>query len=109
MNTNQIAGTTKNGSYGCKTMRGLAVGQEEKEFQCRGFRVLESGENQMSLTRKDFRALAAIVERIEVLCLPGAYGKIMKEQIAYDLVDFCAGQNPRFNRSKFLEACGVEE
>ncbi len=63
----------------------------------------------MSLTRKDFRALAAIVDRFEVLGLTKPSEKLARTQFAHELVDFCAGQNPRFNRSKFLEACEVEE
>ena len=49
------------------------------------------------MTRKHCKALAEIV--VGIKCA------IEREKTAKLMADFCAGQNPLFNRSKFLEAC----
>ena len=58
----------------------------------------------MSLTRKHFQGLADVMkdakrERPEQSCV---------DAIAKQLAPYLATTNPAFNRSKFLEACGVE-
>lgn len=49
------------------------------------------------MTRKHFKALAEIVKGIK--------NDTDRERTAKLMAGFCAGQNPLFNRSKFLEAC----
>jgi len=54
----------------------------------------------MSMTRKDFSELAAIVAEV-----PGR--GIVPEVLADKLADFCSRQNPRFDRARFIEACDL--
>lgn len=49
------------------------------------------------MTRKHLKALAEIVKGIK--------NDTERERTAKLMAGFCAGQNPLFNRSKFLEAC----
>ena len=61
------------------------------------------------LTKKDFKAVAEIIKlqitRYHVqeryACANGV------ESIAYHLADYFAMQNPRFDRERFLAACGL--
>lgn len=56
------------------------------------------------MSRKHFQALAAMVkdtfEAAEITT-------VGRDQLAARLADFCAEQNERFDRNKFLAACGV--
>ncbi len=61
----------------------------------------------MSLTKKDFMALAKMIYHFDT---DGTNSQNnIKDQIAQDIATFCAGQNPRFNRARFLAACGVKD
>jgi hypothetical protein len=51
------------------------------------------------MTRKDFRAIAEAIAKIEDL--------ETRVLIAEAMARTCAQDNPRFNPSKFYEACGV--
>jgi hypothetical protein len=51
------------------------------------------------MTRKDFRAIAEAIAKIEDL--------ETRVIIAEAMARTCAQANPRFNMSKFYEACGV--
>lgn len=51
------------------------------------------------MTRKHFKEMAEIILKIR--------DNSDRKRTAELMADFCAGQNPLFNRSKFLEACGV--
>ncbi len=53
------------------------------------------------LTKKDFRAIAAEIALADV---SDATRRIMADSLAR----YCATQNPRFDRAKFLAACGVQ-
>lgn len=53
----------------------------------------------MSMTRKDFQALADIVAEV-----PGQ--GCGPEWLATRLAEFCATQNPRFDRDRFMRAAG---
>lgn len=54
------------------------------------------------MTKKHFEAIAAIFGT-----RPFA-GKVAEVNvIAYDLADYFASVNPNFDRSKFLDACGM--
>jgi hypothetical protein len=63
------------------------------------------------LTKKDFIALADFVKRLTVILVPyhsgdGTYDHdvpMIRQQDVYDmLADFCAQQNPNFNRQRWL-------
>ena len=64
----------------------------------------------MAMSKKDYVAVAAAIREQN----PGPSRDETKEaehatccQIAYALADYFAADNPRFARSRFLEACGV--
>ena len=60
----------------------------------------------MALGKKDFEAVAAVIRR-----RVGDYsapGQEVVKGIAHGLADEFARSNPRFDRSRFLVACGVE-
>jgi hypothetical protein len=87
--------------------------------------MMKRGER-MALTRKDFEGLALVMKEAR----PWHYGKTDEELAPlgfsemvlfasrYErrqwgltcnlLADWCADQNARFNRQKFLAACGVK-
>ena len=57
------------------------------------------------MSRKHFEAIAAILkindwqESVED----------MRESIALDIAAYFKGENPRFDKDKFLKACGLED
>ena len=53
------------------------------------------------MTRKDFEMMAGIVEKLAKTHYDAAY------DMACDLADACAKDNPRFDRCKFFETCGL--
>lgn len=62
------------------------------------------------LMKKDFKAIAKIIEK-DYDCYngptgPGMCGEVLKD-ISEKLADYFATQNPRFNRQKFFDACGL--
>ena len=69
------------------------------------------------MTRKHFEAVAEIIRlsaplepalhENESIWIDGA--KDMLGRVASDLADLFAQENPRFDREKFLRACGVEQ
>lgn len=61
------------------------------------------------VTKKDFKAIAEIIKQAEIYCHDtGNYGGIANgKKIANDLADYFATQNPRFDRQKFLDVCGL--
>ena len=52
---------------------------------------------------RHYEAIAAVIERE----LPMYYQSI--RDVAYRMADLFAGDNPRFNRERFLKACGIQE
>ena len=54
------------------------------------------------LTRKVFEAQAAIIKKH----LPKV-GREFSFEMASSLADYFAGENPRFDRTRFFEACGL--
>lgn len=62
------------------------------------------------ITKKTFVATAKSIKR-QVDCLVFENYKLSKPllvSIASDMADFFKKENPRFNRAKFMEACGLE-
>ncbi len=51
------------------------------------------------MTRKDFKDMAEVIRKIR--------DNIDRRRTAEMMADFCATRNNLFNRSKFLDACGV--
>lgn len=63
------------------------------------------------LTKKDFKAVAEIIRKRKNRCeldrhLQAGFGV---DAIKCDLADYFATQNPRFDRDKFMQACGLTE
>lgn len=54
------------------------------------------------LTRKDFKAIAEIISETANKAYQTTHTKNLTEKMA----DYLATQNPRFDRQKFLIACG---
>ena len=52
------------------------------------------------MTRKHFEAIARAIRDLAVDA--GA-----REEVAHRIADVLSGTNPRFDRERFLEACGV--
>ena len=52
----------------------------------------------LSLTRVHFLALAEILQHYAA----------SHPELVVAVADFCANNNPRFNRARFYEACGVK-
>lgn len=60
------------------------------------------------LTRPHYKAIAEIF-RFNRENIEGALNTMdLEECIARDLVEYFAEDNPRFNRSQFMTACGLE-
>jgi hypothetical protein len=54
----------------------------------------------MSLSRKHFNALAKMVRHTAE-----NGGSVSAATLAHELADFCAAENPAFDRARFLAAC----
>lgn len=72
----------------------------------------ESEEIKM-VTKKHYKAIAEIINyqvRYNANADPNEDGSLMVcEDIAKELADYFAEDNPNFNRKKFLKACGLED
>ena len=54
------------------------------------------------MTRKHFEAQAAIIKKHVATA-----GRDFCYEMAIDLADYFAGENPNFDRGRFFEACGM--
>ena len=65
------------------------------------------------MTKKDYKIIALSIWRSGYVKDKNAVRQQAKEAmrrlIAYDLTGSLANENPRFDKLKFLEACGVNE
>lgn len=59
------------------------------------------------MTRKDYELIATAV-RDSAMDRPTYSQQVQRRFTAMRLADALASQNPRFNRERFLAACGVE-
>jgi len=73
------------------------------------------------LTKKDFKAVADAINSVTLMAMEpgGTIGtaqervnlrdgvNITRKQIAIDLADYFATRNPRFDRERFMKACGL--
>jgi hypothetical protein len=60
------------------------------------------------MTRNDFELIARAVRETTKGPTGFSVGETDREAFAHSLADMCAAQNPRFDRARFLKACGVE-
>ena len=63
------------------------------------------------LTKKDFKAVAGIIKAsidVTIIYSTTEPNTTIKGNIAIDLADYFATQNPRFDRNRFMKACGLE-
>lgn len=63
----------------------------------------------MSMTRKNFEAIAASVQDVREQCSDAPETTWAINEIASNLADTCAAENPNFDRERFMAACGVED
>jgi hypothetical protein len=56
----------------------------------------------VSLSRRHFKTLSEIVASYAI---PNGPGSVGVEKLASDLADFCASENGRFDRERFMVAC----
>ena len=59
------------------------------------------------MTRKDFELIAGVVEKSDQAVMP--ISKQAKSRIATFFAQALTGTNPRFDKIRFLKACGVED
>jgi hypothetical protein len=63
----------------------------------------------MNMTRKDYELIAATIRNAR---LQGSYhtdeAESMRELIAAHIAHELANDNPRFDRARFLKACGLD-
>lgn len=59
------------------------------------------------MTKKDYELIARVFTRHCKVSHVDAKAREAMD-MAYDMADALAQDNPRFNRNKFLKACGVE-
>lgn len=57
------------------------------------------------MTRKHFQALAAMLKQAKPI--GAGMDRYCWHRLCHQLADFCQSQNARFDRAKFLEACGT--
>jgi len=59
------------------------------------------------MTKRHFESIAAIIAYEHRLARGAARPEGLTENIAHKLADYFANENPRFDRQRFLVACGV--
>lgn len=57
------------------------------------------------MSRKDFEAMAAIIKNN--LCADGGVDDEQLFQTASDMADYFESTNSSFNRTRFMDACGL--
>lgn len=60
------------------------------------------------MTKKHYVAIAAAIKSGEEARPVSATSASTQEQIAMACADYFASDNPRFDRARFLKACGVD-
>ena len=62
------------------------------------------------LIRKHFKAVAEIIVKQTQLNIGGIHTPkfLYADNLAGELADYFATQNPRFDRERFMKACGLE-
>lgn len=62
----------------------------------------------MSLTKKHYETIAKEVRSLLAMC-DTKHATTVTKLHAYNLADYFAQDNPRFDRARFLQACGIEQ
>lgn len=60
------------------------------------------------MTKKDFELIASSLKKSFEEAQGNLNQEVTIEGLIIDLSDTLAGKNPRFNKEKFLKACGVD-
>jgi hypothetical protein len=66
------------------------------------------------MTRRHFIALAAVVGEAPLYCAHDGAALTARQEaglragLGLDLAELCASWNPRFDRARFLRACGLD-
>jgi len=67
----------------------------------------------MTVTKQHFEMAARILSKankdLREDCVPDGWYSLIVRDIARDFADVFAEENPRFNRDRFMVACGIEE
>jgi hypothetical protein len=58
----------------------------------------------MSLTRKDFEAIAKMIND-NIILVGEAKGQILTEDFVRNMRDYLQGKNPKFDSERFINAC----
>lgn len=58
------------------------------------------------MTKKHFKAMATAFNTYRGF---DAHSESMRKQLAIEMATICKNDNSNFDRTKFLQACGVEE
>ena len=58
------------------------------------------------MTKKDYELIASVIKGCVVYDNGKMTGKEMLVELSYQLATFLKQDNPRFDRNKFIEACG---
>ena len=72
--------------------------------------VLYYSETERMLTKKDFKAVAGIIKAsidVTIIYSTTEPHTTIKGNIAKELANYFATQNPRFDRDRFMQACGL--
>lgn len=59
------------------------------------------------MTKKDYELIASVLKHKQVFYIL-KMGSYYYDQLCKDFADTLASKNPRFDKDKFLKACGVE-
>lgn len=62
-----------------------------------------------TLTKKHYEAIALMLQNAHDTIAESAHAKTVVRLHAYNLADYFAQNNPRFDRTRFLQACGIKE
>lgn len=62
------------------------------------------------MTKKDYELVARVLRDTEAACLRSQWDAVWRDRgrVAEAFADELASTNPRFDRARFLRACGVE-
>jgi hypothetical protein len=60
------------------------------------------------MSKKHYEALAAVIEETKEDCAGAPFAQSALKMTAERIADYLATDNPRFDRARFLRACGIE-
>lgn len=61
------------------------------------------------MTRRDYELIAGVFATTEAVCARSAWDAVWRDRtrVANAMADALAADNPRFDRARFLAACGA--